>query len=186
VPHPRRTGFTLIEMMVTLAIIGLSMSVIFGFGANMLPQARLAASAKDIGSQLQWMRNHALMTQREVVFRYDLDEDFIEAFYPFEQDDEGQRIGPGTTPVLDPLPMRAQMVIDRVTLSDGSVRKDGQVELHISRLGRIAPHEVLVLNPDYPEHERITVVIDSLSNDYTILDGVQQKEREEIGDADFR
>ena len=178
-------GFTLVEMMVTLAIIALGMSLMFGMGENLLPQTRLKASAVDVGTDITTMRSHALLTQLEVVFTYHLDEDTWSAHYPHELDEEGHVLGPGETIVMEPKPAREGMDLVSVELADGSIRSDGEVQFTISRLGRIAPHWVLFENPDLRELERMWVQVRGLTNAFEVIED-RPEERVVMTDASFR
>jgi prepilin-type N-terminal cleavage/methylation domain-containing protein len=177
-------GFTLIEMLVTITIIGLSMSVFFGMGSNLLPQSRLKATATAIGDSMVKMRTHALFSKQAVAFYYDLDTETWGANYPFEFDEEGRMLGPGTTEAISPAEVKQGMVIDSVVLLGGDPRDDGIVHVDISPLGRVSPHDVVVLNPEFPEFEVFTVRFPGLINTYEVHYG--RIENQELTDADFR
>ncbi|MDG2149412.1 MAG: prepilin-type N-terminal cleavage/methylation domain-containing protein [Planctomycetota bacterium] len=177
-------GFTLIEMLVTVMVISLGMTMIMNYDA-VLPQARLASSASSITSDLRRMRNHALLTQREVVFAYHISENSYEAWYPVEMDEDGRIIGPGITVVLDPKELETDTALESIRLADRTIRDEGDVEFRISPLGRIAPHRLLVLNPEYPELERRWIDVDGMINDAQILSEIAENE-EVVSDATFR
>jgi len=177
-------GFTLIEMLVTVMVISLGMTLIMNYDA-VLPQARLARSASSITSDLRRMRNHALLTQREVVFAYHISENSYEAWYPVEMDDDGRVIGPGVTIILDPKALEKDTALESIRLADGTIRDKDDVEFRISPLGRIAPHRILVLNPEYPENERRWIDVDGMINDAQILSEISDHE-EVVSDATFR
>ncbi len=177
-------GFTLIEMLVTMMIIGLAMTLVFSID-NMVPKARLQSSASDLAADLQLVRNHALFAGREVVFAYHLDRETYEAWYPVEMDDDGRVLGPGRTVVREPTRVQQDMALAIVRLADGTIRDVDTVEFRIDRLGRIAPHKVLVVNAEFQDVERAWVVVDGLTNDARVVEDVPEVE-EEITDAHFR
>ena len=182
-----KAGFTLIEMLVTITIIGLAMTAVFNFGRNMLPQQRLKATATDIGDALAQLRTHALFTQREVLFEYhlDVDEQGFSAVYPVELDEaDGRILGPGTTSVLEFRELRSGMAIEKVSFPGGEERSEGLVSVAVSPLGRVPSHSVVVINPEFPEFEVYTVRFDSLKNGYRVLEG--RPEALELSDVDFR
>lgn len=184
-PHRGQLGFTLIEMMVTITIIGMAMSAVFGFGQNLLPQARLHASATDVGDAIVKLRTHALFTGRQVVFEYDLDQQGFWAYYPLELDaEDGRVLGPGQTEVLSFTEVRPGMRLDRVSFPGGEERLEGKVSVILSALGRSPAHDALLINPEFPELEIFTVRLDPLLNGYAVLPGLAPFP--DLTDADFR
>lgn len=181
-----QVGFTLIELMVTIALIGLALSAAFGGNFNMLPQARLEASATALGDILVKQRNHALFSRRALVLEYDLDEDSWAVFYPYELDEEGRILGPGETPAGEPGKVQEGLALESVDLVlDGDdPLVDGKVRLEISPLGYIPAHDVVVVDPEFAEYEALTVRIDSGENGYQVLRG--RPPRMVLDDADFR
>jgi hypothetical protein len=51
-------------------------------------------------------------------------------------------------------------------------------------MGRVPPHEVVVVNPEHPETEVLTVRVDGLVNRCQVLKG--NVTMETVADADFR
>jgi prepilin-type N-terminal cleavage/methylation domain-containing protein len=182
---PRRQhGFTLIELMVTLAIISLAMSLVFGLGSGILPQTRLAATADELADRLRTMRAQAILERRTLVFVYDIEHQGYSAYTPVELDDQGRVLGPGRTDELEFTPLREGMVFERIQLADGTSREDGQIELPISPLGRMPPHDVIIVNPDRPDFEVRTIRVSGLTMDSTVYE--QRLQPEVVEDASFR
>ena len=179
-----RRGFTLIEMMVAIAIIGLMLGLSLGAGKALLPQERLKSSANDLAGTLLQMRTDAISRRMEIIFTYDLTENRYKAHLPYELDDEGHILGPGESPVRDWRELEEGMAFGSIYFADGSAREDGLVALRITPLGRIPPHDVVVYNPDYPETELFTIRVSGLSLASEIVDGFVQPEI--IEDAHFR
>jgi len=171
-------------MMVTIAIIGLGMSIVFGFGQALLPQQRLEASASNLATAAEQMRTHALFSRKEIVFAYLLDENGYEAYYPFESDESGRNLGPGRSPILDFTTLERGMAFEKIVFPDGDFREEGVVSLSISALGRVPPHDVIVFNPDYPDLEVRTLRFTGSSLRPEILEG--RPEPTVLTDADFR
>jgi general secretion pathway protein H len=68
----RRSGFTLIEMLVVIAIMGLTLALI-GFNLQPVsPSAHARAAAQEISGALRSARSEALMSNRSVTFTLNL------------------------------------------------------------------------------------------------------------------
>lgn len=69
----RCSGFTLMELMIVLAIIAIGASVA-GFSIrNMLPDLRLSAAARDLKSDMNSARLRAIKENREVCVLFDME-----------------------------------------------------------------------------------------------------------------
>jgi len=167
----RAAGFTLVELMVTIVVIGLAMSVIFTGSRALLPQARLHASATEMGAALEQVRTQALLVQEPILFAYDITNGGYEAYYPYERDEHGDDIGPGRTPVRDYTRLKESVAFRRIRMPGSTVRDSGVVTLTISPLGRIPPHEVVLYNPEYPDTEIVTLRVSGLANRTSVLEG---------------
>ncbi len=66
-------GFTLVEMMVVMAMLALIMAVIPPLFSNSLSSATLRAAARDVAAGLRTARSEAITFNKEVRFRLDLE-----------------------------------------------------------------------------------------------------------------
>lgn len=183
-PLDAASGFTLIELMVVVAIMGLAMSVVFTGSVSLLPQARLRSSATQLAASLEQARSTAVLRQEPLVFEYDLERGGYKAYHDYVRNEKGENVGFGQTPVVDWVPMQSGIAIREVRLPGTSSRDGGVVALTISALGRIPPHEVVIFNPDYPDIEILTVRVSGIANRSTILKGDDLMEP--LNDVDFR
>jgi len=167
----RAGGFTLVEIMVTIAVIGLSMSVIFSGSKSLLPQTRLRATAREMGAALEQVRTQAVLVQEPILFAYDIENGGYEAYYPYERDEKGNPTGPGRSPITSYTRLREGVALRKVRLPGSALRDTGVVTLTVSPLGRIPPHEVVLYNPDYPDTEIVTLRVSGLANRTAVLEG---------------
>ena len=72
VPPPLAAGFTLIELTVVIAILGLMASLIEIHGMPVSPATQARAAAQGISGALRSARGEALMTNRSVSFTLDV------------------------------------------------------------------------------------------------------------------
>ena len=67
-------GFTLLELLVVLAIIGLVVALVPGFMLRSQPQLDIAVAARAIANGLRQTRSEAVVSNRSQVFALDVDE----------------------------------------------------------------------------------------------------------------
>src|SRR5580765_3726425 len=65
-------GFTLIEMIVVLAVLGLAMTLIISNGTTISPAIHARAAAESISAALRSARSEAVMTNRSILFTVDV------------------------------------------------------------------------------------------------------------------
>jgi len=188
-PAARRAhrGFTLLEMMVVVAIIGGMMALVFTNQAeNRLVSSRLGASAAKLAGSLELLRTQALISQQEIVVDLDFENRGYSAYYPVELDVDGKILGPGTTTAEAFTPLREDIRFDRVVFPDGQVREeqDEVVSLTLSADGRLPDVDIVLLNELNPDVEIHTLQLYGIQDRVVHLEGLNL--REYLDDADFR
>ncbi|MCA8976678.1 MAG: prepilin-type N-terminal cleavage/methylation domain-containing protein, partial [Planctomycetes bacterium] len=88
-PHPSRrptasdaSGFTLMEVLVTLTLISLMFAMIVPNLGAFVPTARLEGSGKKIQSKINWLRSEARIRGRPLAMELDLDRATWRIVYP--------------------------------------------------------------------------------------------------------
>jgi len=66
-------GFTLVELLVVLALMGLALTVASPLIANALPGTEMRASARDVATGLRYARSLAISTNTDVTFDVDVE-----------------------------------------------------------------------------------------------------------------
>jgi len=70
--HRREAGFTLIEVVVTLAILGFALALIVGYKPPWSSTLGLRGTAAELASQLRFARSEAILHNRPIAFEVDL------------------------------------------------------------------------------------------------------------------
>lgn len=66
-------GFTLLELLVALAILGLSLTLVPPIMGNAIERSRLKSATRQIAAGLKYSRSKAIASQQEVVFTLDVE-----------------------------------------------------------------------------------------------------------------
>jgi general secretion pathway protein H len=99
-PAAATSGFTLIEMMVVLAILSFALALVVGYRPLWSRGFALEATAAELASQLRLVRSEAIAANRPVVLAVDLAE---------------HRYRPGSQPVR---PLPADLSLQLLTITD--------------------------------------------------------------------
>ncbi|GJM20343.1 MAG: hypothetical protein DHS20C15_02580 [Planctomycetota bacterium] len=181
------SGFTLLEMMVVIAIIGGMMALVFTNQAeNRLVSSRLGASAARLAGSLELLRTQALLSQQEIVVELDFENRGFSAHFPVELDVDGKVLGPGKTLAEEFVPLRERIAFEKVILADGQVREeqDEIVSLSIGAGGQLPDVDIMLHNVDFPDTEVHTLQLYGIQDRVLHVEG--RTPREYLDDADFR
>ncbi|WP_372368799.1 Tfp pilus assembly protein FimT/FimU [Candidatus Uabimicrobium sp. HlEnr_7] len=154
-----KCGFTLIEIMVVVVIMGLMMGLVTMNLDSMTPSSRLEASTRSISSIVNLGMSHAVMSGKPTKLRYNISKGYYELYITNEKDKFES--------------MEKKFVSRGVSYKDVDVAGDrkyreGWVEIEISPLGILAGH-VIHLNND--QNEETTIEVNPLSGVVTIKQG---------------
>lgn len=112
--HRRRSGFTLVELVAVVVIVGLIATVTVTRLDFLVPKYRLRGAARDVGSVLGLGKAHAAANGKDVYFEVDLSQSRFWLLAPFpklEDADQGRLL-------VEARPLEYQAIFDR-TLPDG-------------------------------------------------------------------
>lgn len=149
----RRGGFTLVELMVVMAIMGLVVTTVSVSMEAILPGERLNTSIRELAADLMQVRTEAISRSMEFRMEYDLDGDRYRIATPY-------RIGGGRIVTTDDpgdeelrfyspwTPMRDGVALASV-YTGGEIHEAGRVVVRFDALGSATDHLVIVSQPAY-------------------------------------
>lgn len=180
----RRAGFTLIELVVAVAILGLSMTIVFLKVDTLLPGSRLKAACKKVVTNLEHLRSQAIFSGIPIYLEYHIDTDSFRAYYPLVFDDENEVVGAGETEIFETTLVGETISIEDVVMSgyDGERSDPGRQTIFIRPDGSLTGHIVYLKNVE--RGDEMSVRIASLTGFAEILRG--RIEYENVTDASFR
>jgi len=178
-----RAGFTLIELMVVVAVLGLSITIVFLKVDAILPGTRLEAACKNIVTDLELLRSYAIFKGLPIYLEYDSRFNSYRAFYPVDFDENGDVVGAGETEIFEPKPVGKSVEIEDVALGfyDGKKNSPGSATICIRPDGSLTGHIVHLKNTD--TGKEMSVRIASLTGFAEVLKG--KVGYEEVGDESF-
>lgn len=155
---PRSRAFTLMELLVTLALLGLTFGMVFFQLDGMLPGRRLASDARTLGSQLEQARNVAVVSGFKVSFEYDLEDHTWRMYHPFElADDKKSVAGEGETILYDWTELSETILFADIVLGDGAPITSGQVVVTFEPRGIATGHTVHLTREESEFYYSVTV-----------------------------
>ncbi|MFH0944079.1 MAG: prepilin-type N-terminal cleavage/methylation domain-containing protein [Planctomycetota bacterium] len=136
-------GFTLIELMIVIGLLGVMMGVVFLRLDTLVPSTRLKSDARRLASYLEQAFNHCVVSGRQVRFEYDIDLRSFRFFYPFELAEDGLTIlGEGETSVVDWERLSDTILIHDVRIGEGDPISSGRVFVDFQPRGVVTGHVV--------------------------------------------
>jgi len=175
------SGFSLVELMVVVAILGMTGTAVYVSWQALLPNQRLNTAVRKLSEVLYGTRAEAIAQNREYQIHYDLDAERYRVRTPFALEggfaitDDEERLWIEET-ALEP----DGLTIDQIMIDD-EIYTDGQVFVSFDPLGKSAYHTIVLGQPLF---DRVfTIEVLPLTGDIRFHDGYF--EREPAEDRDF-
>ncbi len=143
--HDDRLGFTLIELIVVITILGILAAFTAPQLTNISPKYRLRSEARKIASQIGWTRSMSAGTDLEHVLRYDLDEQLYWRILPPGEDDDPE-LDVDDRPTDEKFWLEEGIRIKEIRFPDGSTETNGIIDVYFDGFGNQGSHIVIVEN----------------------------------------
>lgn len=154
----RRRGFTLIELIVVISILGILTAFTMPSLTDISPKYRLRSGARELGAQIGWTRSLAVGAEEEYALRYDLDAgNFWVVLPPGPEDDPDIDIDEREPLEKRDLPDRIRIV--EVRFPGGANIDSGVADVYFDAFGNQGSHIILLENED---EVRISVKFNAL------------------------
>ncbi|MEM8712452.1 MAG: prepilin-type N-terminal cleavage/methylation domain-containing protein [Planctomycetota bacterium] len=156
----RRKGFSLVEMILVVAVIALLASVVSSSLDTMLPRERLNTAVRNLTAQLRDTRSESVGRSLEFFVEYDIDGNRYRQVTPFARDGERFREGENREEERlslswDQLPPGVE--IASVTIN-GETFTDGRVFARFDPRGAASGHQVVLSQPRYENFYTVEVM----------------------------
>lgn len=154
-----RSGFTLIELIVVITILGILAAVVMPTIGNISPKYRLRAAARTVGSQIGWTRSMAGATGETYAMRYDLEAGSFWSILPPGKDDDPE-LDIDEREALEALDLPDHIAIAEVRYPNGDKEeRTGIAQVIFDPHGNDGSHIVILVNE---EETKISVKFSSL------------------------
>lgn len=178
-PAHARAGFSLVELLVVVAILGMLAGVATISWRSVLPRTALNTDVRVLASRLSATRSDAISRNAIYQIVYDIDNDRYWVRPPFDAEghfepNEEERAQ------LFMTPLRQGVRLRQVTI-DGETYDDGLVKVRFDPLGASNDHTVVLHHEPFDRYHTIEVL--ALTGLLRFHDGIV--EREAPSDGDF-
>lgn len=177
----RTAGFSLVELVVVVMIVGLMIGTVSVSWEVIVPRSRLNTSVRELAAHLQSTRSEAVSRNLEFWVEYDLDEEAYRVITPFRLGGGRLELGASEDDRLRFMwhPLRDGVEFDHVTVG-GDVYSEGSVVVRFDPLGASSDHRVVLSQPTYQNFYTLEVL--ALTGLIRFHDGVFEREVPDDGD----
>lgn len=91
----RRTGFTLLELMAVVTIMGIILVAIVPAVDSLIPGYKLGSSARELASHIELVQGQSIATRQQYLLVYDLDQQTYWIVFPEEEEEPEPEEQPG-------------------------------------------------------------------------------------------
>lgn len=175
----RQSGFTLLEMMIVIVILGLAMGMIFGGAQNLLPESRLRSAAEEIATRINDVREEAIVRGWTVTVEYDIDRRtyFAWAIAPpglidekLIEEDGRFYFDLGGVQARTELPFNVRFL--DLTLGEENPVRSGIVQVTFDAFGLATGHTIHLENTE--TEQRMTIEVDPLTGLCRVIEGYHE------------
>jgi len=128
----RRRAFTLIELMVVVAILGLMLFVVLPNLDSMLPGARVGGAARTVASTFEFVRSQSVFSGKPYEVQFNLDENWYQVILPEEIDN----LRWNELPTMPSQYLPKGVKIRSIQFATGERKEDGVVKIRFSPFGQ--------------------------------------------------
>lgn len=182
----RSRGFTLIELIVVVVILGVLVTTIVTNLDFLTPKHRLRAAARKLASILELLRYRAASDGLPYKMIYDLRNSEYWVKTPEKIEDKGETKVKIESQKVFWTSLDEEIKIKDVTTCDGSIVEGGKVTVYISPTGTATRHIVHLINE---KNMQISITLNPFTGDARTAEGYEKlKQYEELkdeGDYDY-
>lgn len=177
----RAAGFSLVELVVVVMIVGLMVGAISISWEVIVPRSRLNTSVRELAAHLQSTRSEAVSRNLEYWVEYDLDEEAYRVVTPFRLGGGRLALGASEDDRVRFMwhPLRDGVEFDHVTVG-GDLYTEGSVVVRFDPLGASSDHSVVLSQPAYKNSYTLEVL--ALTGLIRFHDGIYEREAPDDGD----
>ncbi len=181
-----RDGFTLIELMVVILLLGAVITYGFVNIDNLVPSARLDKAARDLGQMLTRLRSLAVFSGRIHYLEYDLDAQTYRISRPTTTREQNEGAPDYLESEWFELPDKVR--IKAIQFSDRDAETRGVVRVGFTPTGEVVGHLIHILSDEIlDEHyNRYTVELNPITGLVSYTQGVHKSYDQVRSEFEFR
>ena len=154
----RRRGFSLIEVLVVVIILGLMLYLVTPNVDGLLPSSRMDGAARELANTIELVRTRAIITGVKHYIRFDLDN---QVYYILDEENRSDSFfayNPGGS--LAPAHVPRGVRIKDIAFASGDIIGQGEIEVSFQPVGLFDDHLIHMAND---RGDQITIEVNALT-----------------------